>query len=78
MRARIGAFSLHAQRSATETTQAARTAFLDRFELQVDPEGVLSDDERRRRGQAALKAHMTALALKSSLARSKCAPGDAS
>ena len=70
MRARIGAYSLHARYDPRETTQAARAAFHKRFEDAVDPERLLSPGERERRAAAALQAHMTSLALKSSLARS--------
>jgi hypothetical protein len=46
---------------------------MERFERQVDPEGVLSAEERARRGQAAMRAYFTALALRSSRARAKAA-----
>lgn len=36
-RARLAAYSLHAKYDATEITAAARAAFLDRFERDVDP-----------------------------------------
>ena len=39
LRARMAAYSLHAQRDPRETTSAARAAFLDRFEREVDPDG---------------------------------------
>lgn len=44
--------------------EAARAAFLKRFEDQVDPDGKFPPDERRRRAQHALKSHMTSLAIK--------------
>lgn len=69
MRARIAAYTLHSRRDARETTAAARTAFLDRFERQVDPEGTLPEAERRRRAGAAKKAYFTKLALRSAQAR---------
>jgi hypothetical protein len=43
------------------------------FECQVDPEGVLSPEERACRGTAATRAYFTALALRSSRARAKAA-----
>jgi hypothetical protein len=43
------------------------------FECQVDPEGVLSPEERAWRGPAAMRAYFTALALGSSRARAKAA-----
>jgi hypothetical protein len=36
-------------------TKPARRAFLDRFEEEVDPDGTLPPDERRRRAQHALR-----------------------
>ena len=69
LRARIAAFSLHSQYDARETTAAARSAFLSRFEREVDPDGTLSADERSRRAAAARKAHFLRLALKSARAR---------
>jgi hypothetical protein len=71
MRARLAAHVLHSKRDPKETTQPARTAFLSGFERQVDPDGVLPPEERARRAESALKAHMTKLALASSRARSK-------
>ncbi len=69
LRARIAAYSLHAQRDSRELTKPALKAFLDRFEKQVDPNGALPVEERRRRAEAAKKAYMSALALKSAKAR---------
>jgi hypothetical protein len=40
-----------------------------RFDLEVDPDGVLDPDERARRAAHARKAYFTALALKSAVAR---------
>lgn len=71
MRARAAAYALHARTDPRATTQAARRAFLVRFEREVDPDGVLAESERRRRAEAARKAYFTALALKSSQARRK-------
>ncbi len=71
LRSRLAAYSLHAQRDPKETTQAARAAFLNRFEHEVDPDGSLPPAERARRAEAALRAHMTRLALASSRARSR-------
>lgn len=53
----------------TARTAPARAAFADRFEKQVDPDGVLSPTERARRAEHARQAHMTRLALKSAQAR---------
>ena len=59
---RIGAFRLHAMYDPRQTTQNARKAFLDSFERQVDPHGLLPIDERRRRAAYAKKAHFARLA----------------
>ena len=56
---------------ATAATAPARAAFLDRFEREVDPEGVLAPQERARRAEHARKAYFTRLALKSARARRK-------
>lgn len=50
-------------------TAPARRAFLDRFERQVDPEGVLDPLDRARRAAHARKAYFARLALKSAQAR---------
>lgn len=58
-------------------TARARTAFLDRFEREVDPEGILPEAERARRAESAKKAYFASLALKSAQARRKRAGGGA-
>lgn len=52
-------------------TAPARRAMLDRFERQVDPDGVLSPAERARRAGHARKAYFARLALRSAQARRK-------
>lgn len=69
IRGRIGAYSLHAQRDPRETTKNARRAFLGKFAAEVDPEGILPEDERQRRATCARKAYFARLALKSVQAR---------
>ena len=70
LRARIGGHSKWAKTGdRTAATATARQAFLNRFEKQVDPEGVLDPAERARRAESARKAHFTRLALRSSQAR---------
>jgi hypothetical protein len=69
LRGRIAAHTLHANVDPTAHTAPARQKFLERFEREVDPDGVLSLEDRKRRAQHALRAHMTRLALKSSQAR---------
>jgi hypothetical protein len=71
IRSSIGAYSLHAKYDSRELTRNARAAFLARFDELVDPEGVLGPEERARRAEAAMKAHMLRLSLASAKARSK-------
>jgi hypothetical protein len=65
LRARLAAYTLHSKYDARETTAAARAAFMDRFEREVDPDRQLSVEERQRRAAAARKAYFTRLALRS-------------
>lgn len=71
LRGRIGAFRLHATHDPRETTQAARAAFLERFEREVDPHGTLAEAERQRRALAARKAYFARLAYRSAIARAR-------
>ena len=71
LRGRIGAHRLHAMHDARETTAKARETFLNRFEREVDPDGTLSPEERRRRAEHAKKAHFARLARLSAEARRK-------
>jgi hypothetical protein len=52
-------------------TAPARTAFLDRFEREVDPDGVLDPAERARRAEHAKKSYFLRLAFRSAKARGK-------
>lgn len=54
-------------------TAAARKAALDRFERQVDPDGVLTPAERAVRAEHARKAYFTRLALLSARSRRRAA-----
>lgn len=69
LRGRLGAFVMHSRHDPRATTARAREAFLDRFEREVDPEGVLPPAERARRAKAARKAYFTRLAMTSAKAR---------
>ena len=72
LRAQLGASRSWANTSdPTARTQPARAAAMARFEREVDPDGVLPQEERTRRARYALKAHMQSLALKSATARRK-------
>jgi hypothetical protein len=66
---RIGAARLHSMYDTRELTRAGRSAFLAKFEFQVDPDLVLAPDDRQRRARAALREHMLRLALSSARKR---------
>ena len=68
LRGRIGGYSRAAKYSPDVLTGAARKGFLARF-TPTDP--LISEEERSRRAQAALNAHMASLARKSAMARRK-------
>lgn len=69
LRARLAAHARWAKDDPVRGTAPARQAFLDRFEREVDPDQVLSPEERARRAEHARRAHMSRLALKSVQAR---------
>lgn len=70
LRAKLAAHSLHAQvADPAAHTAPARRAFLDRFEREVDPQGLLPAGERQRRAEHARKAYFLRLALASAKAR---------
>ncbi len=72
LRARIAShrsWANTADRSAR--TAPGRKAALDKFEREVDPEGILNPAERATRVEHARKAYFTSLALKSAQARRK-------
>ena len=67
-RGRIGGYSRAAKYGADELTGAARSGFMARF-TPTDPG--LSESERQRRAECALKAYMAQLARRSAIARRK-------
>jgi len=69
LHARLAAHAKWSQADPVQGTSAARAAFLDRFEREVDPHGELPPSERERRAAHARKAYFTRLALKSAMAR---------
>jgi hypothetical protein len=72
IRAKIAAHASWANTAdPTARTAKARKASLDRFDRQVDPDGVLPPKERARRAEHARKAYFLALSLKSAQARRK-------
>jgi hypothetical protein len=71
LRGRIGAHVTHSRHDVRELTAPAREAFLAKFEREVDPAGVLSPEERRRRAEHARKAYMARISRLSAIARRK-------
>lgn len=74
LRARMAAHSMHAQHDSRVTTAPGRAAGpgqLSYWLKKVDPDGTLPESERQRRAEQAKKQHYTALAYKSSVARSR-------
>ncbi len=70
LRARIAAHTLHARiTDPSAHTAPARRVFLSRFEREVDPDGLLPEDERHRRADHARKAYFARLAFASAKAR---------
>ena len=67
MRAQLAAYTLHATHDSTKLTEKARHASnVTRFEKLVDPDGILTPEERGRRVEHARRAYMRSLALKRS------------
>jgi hypothetical protein len=69
LRARLAAHAMHAKHDSRDTSAPGRAAFLARFEADVDPDGRLDPEERRRRAEHARSAYFTRLALASVAAR---------
>ena len=69
LRARLAAYAMHARHDARRTSANGRAAFLARFEREVDPDGRLDPEERRRRAEHARSAYFARLALASVAAR---------
>lgn len=66
---RLGAHTTHSLHDSTAITAPARSAFLAKFEREVDPDGALEPGERAKRAEHARKLHMARLALKSAEVR---------
>jgi hypothetical protein len=64
-RARIAALTRHSRGDTRDATAAARAGFAERFEREVDPDGVLPPAERAARAARARRAHMLRLAARS-------------
>lgn len=77
LRARIGAYAMHARNDPRETTRAARAAFAQRFVDEVDPLCCLPEPERFRRAEAARKAYFSRIAYLAARSRNRRKrPGD--
>ncbi len=62
---RVGGHTTQSRHDGREITAPARSAFLNSFEREVDPDFVLPEPERQSRAEHARKAHFARLALKS-------------
>lgn len=71
LRARLAAHKMHSRNDSRETTAAARAAFNERWDDEVDPDRVLDPAERARRAEHARKAYFAKLAFASAKARKK-------
>jgi hypothetical protein len=70
LRARLAVHTSWARTSdRSARTAPARRAALQRFERQVDPDGMLPPAERAQRAEQAMRAHMSRMALRSVQAR---------
>jgi hypothetical protein len=69
LRASIAADVMHAKHDPRETTKAGTAAFLEKFEREADPDGVLDPVERARRAELLKRAYFKRLAFASSRAR---------
>jgi hypothetical protein len=71
MRGRIGAAVTHSRHDPRTATEAARAALWAKWERQVDPDGILAPEERRRRAEHAQRAHLLRASRASAVARRK-------
>lgn len=69
--AKRAAYALHSQVGSDVIAARARAGLQAKFERQVDPDGVLAPQERARRAQLAVRAHMCGLSLKAQQARQR-------
>jgi hypothetical protein len=68
---RIGAYRQQATHDMRQTSKPGRDAAWQRFVVEVDPDRTLPEPERLRRAEAARRAHMARIALKSVQARAR-------
>ncbi|MEX0781256.1 MAG: hypothetical protein WD557_01305 [Dehalococcoidia bacterium] len=67
--ARMGGYAVQSQQDTGPRLVKARAAFASKFHRDVDPEGVLSPEERDRRAAAARKLFYVGMAYKSAEAQ---------
>jgi hypothetical protein len=60
---------MHARHDSRQTSAPGRAAFLARFDREVDPDGVLEPEERRRRAELARRAYFARLSVAAAKAR---------
>jgi hypothetical protein len=68
---RFGSSTADSRYESQDLTEPGRRAFWIKFEREVDPEGILTPEERTRRADLARQAYFARLALKSAQARRK-------
>lgn len=68
-RARIAALQRWSKEDPSDAARHLRAGFIAKFEREVDPDGVLSAEERSARAGRAMRAHMLILAEKSAAKR---------
>lgn len=68
---RIGGLTAWSRHDADTMTRGAKAGFRRKFELQVDPDGVLPPDELAKRTDRAMRAYMLKLAAASAKARKR-------
>ena len=74
LRAWIAANTRWSREDPKPAMEKLRAGYQQKWIDQVDPDRLLPEAERDRRANAAMRAHMQSLALKSSKARSKGGP----
>ena len=72
-RRRVCAHTTHSRHDSRRLTERAREQFHAKFIDEVDPNRLLPEDERLRRADHAMKAHLARIALKSARSRAKTA-----
>jgi hypothetical protein len=77
MAGRMRGLTTRAFHDPLEYTSKARSAFRQSFDKQVDPDGILPPEEREARATSLYRAHMTALAMRSSQVRASRAQASA-